>query len=409
MLAVLSFLITLLAYPLVLGFAIRHNVVDNPNARKIQRVPVPVMGGTAVLLGLALALVCEFFMMGRDVRILQLLCFLFPMYLTGFWDDLRDISASLRLMIQLLTIWAMILVTGVEINDFHGLFGLHEVPAEVSVPLSLIAGVGIINAVNLIDGIDGYCSTYGMMACLCFAVIFRMAGDITLYWIALAAIGALLPFFFHNVFGRKSKMFMGDGGSMMLGTLLSAFVFYALSSNSPCKAVFDTRGLSLVALSLAILAVPVFDTLKVMVYRMLRGRSPFLPDMTHLHHLFIELNFTHLATSAILVFCNVAIIGALLLSWKLGASMNLQVWIVVGLSLLFTWCFYFLMEAEHQKNEGEGSEFFRHCLEGGKRTNITNSSVWIGIMKLMDSRLLSGNTGNEQLEEDSQEKPDPRI
>ena len=232
MLAVLSFLITLLAYPLVLGFAIRHNVVDNPNARKIQRVPVPVMGGTAVLLGLALALVCEFFMMGRDVRILQLLCFLFPMYLTGFWDDLRDISASLRLMIQLLTIWAMILVTGVEINDFHGLFGLHEVPAEVSVPLSLIAGVGIINAVNLIDGIDGYCSTYGMMACLCFAVIFRMAGDITLYWIALAAIGALLPFFFHNVLGRKSKMFMGDGGSMMLGTLLSAFVFYALSSYS---------------------------------------------------------------------------------------------------------------------------------------------------------------------------------
>ena len=405
----LAFLLTLLAYPLVLGFAIRHNVVDNPNARKLQRVPVPVMGGTAVFFGLAAALLCGYFFQGRDVRILQLLCILLVMYITGVWDDIKDISPTLRLLIQIMTVWAMILVLGVEINDFHGLFGLHEVSLEVSIPLSLITGVGIMNAVNLIDGIDGYCSTYGIMACICFAVIFHISGDVTLYHIALVAIGALVPFFFHNVFGRSSKMFLGDGGSMMLGTLLTAFVFYTLSANSPCKTAFDSRGLSLVALCLAILAVPVFDTLKVMVYRLVRGRSPFLPDMTHLHHLFIELNFTHLATAAILVFCNLSIVGILLLSWQLGASMNMQVWIVALLSLLFTWLFYFAMEAEHQKNEGEGSLFFQRCQEGGKRTNITNSSAWIFITKMMDSRFLSGHTAATQAEEPDNERPDPRI
>jgi len=300
------------------------------------------------------------------------------------------------------------LLLGVEINDFHGLWGLQEIEDVVSIPLSLIAGVGIMNAINLIDGVDGYCSTYGVMACIFFAIIFYYAGDMTMFTLALIAIGALIPFFFHNVFGKTSKMFLGDGGSLMLGTLLAIFTFSVLSKNSPCAQYLDD-GISLVALVLAILAVPVFDTLKVMIFRVAKGHSPFHPDKTHLHHLFIELNYSHLATSGIIVTVNALIIGICALSWQLGASIDLQVYIVIFCSLLFTWGFYFFMQHEHRKNDGYGSAFFQNACQRGNATNFTNGNVWKFLRRVVDSRLLGGKAAIQQESPAKQPRPDPRI
>ena len=402
-----AFLVTTLVYPHVLSFAINHHIVDNPNARKLQRVPVPVMGGTTVFIGLLVAVIVGY-AFAPNLEVIKIMALLMVMYLLGVWDDVKDVSAAFRFAAEMFVVWMMMLLLGVEVNDFHGLWGLYEIEDVVSIPLSLIAGVGIMNAINLIDGVDGYCSTYGVMACICFAIIFYYAGDMNMFALALIAIGALIPFFFHNVFGKTSKMFLGDGGSLMLGTLLTIFTFSVMSKDSPCAQYADD-GVSLVALALAILAVPVFDTLKVMIFRVINGRSPFHPDKTHLHHLFIELNYSHLATSAIIVTVNALIIVACFVSWRLGATIDWQVYIVIVCSLLFTWGYYFFMEHEHRKNDGEGSAVFQRACNRGLATNFTSGVVWQFLRRVVDSRILGGKAAIEQEAPKDSVRPDPRI
>lgn len=415
-LMVIAFVVTNLVYPHVLGFARRHNVVDNPNARKLQRVPVPVMGGTTVFIGLLVTAIVGCIAL-RSFEVFKVLGLLAVMYAIGTWDDVKDVPASLRFVVELVVVWAIILVFDIEINDFHGLWGINRIPESISIPLSLIAGVGIINGVNLIDGVDGYCSSYGVMACVAFAVIFLHAEDMMMFTLALIAIGAIIPFFFHNVFGVRSKMFLGDGGSLMLGTLLTMFTFNSLDSASPCAAYARHDGLSMVALMLAILAVPVFDTLKVMIYRIARGTSPFSPDKTHLHHLFIEMGFSHLATSGIIVFCNALIVALLTVCWQLEMPVNGQFYVVVAVSILFTSGLYFFMERHKRKNDGEGSEFYRRLCKHGKATNITTTAFWVFLRKIMDGRFLGGrrvasdgaDAIDTALAEDNPTGMDPRI
>lgn len=403
-----AFLVTTLVYPYVLQFARRHNMVDNPNARKLQRVPVPLMGGTTVFIGLFVAVVAACFFMW-DVRLPEILALLLVMYALGVWDDAKDVSPALRFAVEILVVWLIIIILGVEINDFHGLWGIRAVPDIISVPLSIVAGVGIMNAVNLIDGVDGYCSSFGMMACIVFGIVFYYAGDMVMFTIALISIGALLPFFFHNVFGKTSKMFLGDGGSLMLGTLLTLFTFSTLASDSPC-AQYSDDGISLVALCLAVLAVPVFDTLKVMIFRVARGQSPFHPDKTHLHHLFIELGYTHLATSAIIVATNAMIIVVLAVAWLLGASINLQVYIVILLALLVTWGFYFFMEAQHRRNHGRGTKLYHRWSVRGERRHAELAPLWWFLRRVVDSRFLGGTPPPRPATQDQKPtKIDPRI
>lgn len=380
-----SFIVATLIYPYVLSFAKKHGIVDNPSVRKLQRVPVPVMGGTTAFIGMIAAVVVGFVVV-PDERLLKIMGLLAFMYIIGLWDDIKDISAAFRFILELLVVWLVMWSLGLEINNLHGLWGIYQMPEVISVPLSLVAGVGIMNAINLIDGVDGYCSMYSMIACAAFAVIFFYAGDMSMFTLALIAIGALIPFFFHNVFGKLSKMFMGDSGSLMLGILFAIFVFNVLSLD-PQSVFFDDIGLSLPAVVLAILAVPVFDTLKVMIFRVKRGVSPFHPDKTHLHHLFIDMNFSHLLTSGVIVFANLLMILFLLVGWRLGLSMDGQLYLVIAMALLFTWGFYFWMIHEHQKNGGDGSELWKKWSEHAKATNISSTVIWKLIQRIADSKL----------------------
>lgn len=384
-----AFVVTNVAYPFVLAIARRYGIVDNPSARKLQRRPVPVMGGGAVFIGLLAATIVGLFFLPGE-RILKLTALLTVVFVIGVWDDIKDISAEFRFLVELVLVWAMILLLGIQINDFHGFLGIHELPEAVSVPFSLIAGVGIINAINLIDGVDGYCSTFGMMACSVFAIVFWKVGAIPLLALSLITIGALLPFFFHNVFGKTSKMFLGDGGSLMLGMVLTFFTFITLTAGAPVSVAFEDTGLSLPALCLAVLAVPVFDTLKVMTIRLYKRQSPFHPDKNHLHHLYIEMNYSHMSTSAIIVLSDIAIVGLLQLSWLLGAGATLQVLLVMTAALMYTWAFYFFMEGQRRKNDGEGSAFWKRTCKRAQKWSFTTMPISRFIRKIVDSRALGG-------------------
>lgn len=385
---------SLSVFPWALKFARRHGIVDNPNARKLQRVPVPVFGGVVVYSGIIMGGLVLSLFMWNWVMVYGLIGMTIMMMI-GMWDDLKDISATLRFLIEIALVSAFIALTGVYIDDFHGLWGINALEPWFAIPFSVFVGVGIINAVNLIDGVDGYSSGYGMMACACFGICYWTVWSPTMVCMTLVVIGSLLPFFMHNVFGAKSKMFIGDGGTLMLGVWMAVCTFYALSSTQQCDKLAD-QGLSLTGFVLAVLCIPVFDTLRVMTMRILRGKSPFSPDKTHLHHLFIDMGFSHLGAALFIIFINFMVVLIWLGLWKLGASVDVQTIVVAIMGFLLTFGFYKLMK--RQQNGGpvdeegypQGTALWHMMYKVGNWTHRENKRSWRILRYIVDGPLMGG-------------------
>lgn len=392
--ALTAMLVSILVYPLGLHYARRHNIVDNPGARKLQRVPIPVFGGVVVYSGIVAGNLYLSLMIESPVMSWTMLA-MTVMLVIGTWDDIKDLPPTGRLLVELLVVGGFILATGNIINNFHGLWGIHELPAYVSIPLSLLAGVGIINAVNLIDGVDGYASGYGMMACLFFGIMFWTVWSPRIVCMNFIVMGALLPFFMHNVFGVKSKMFIGDGGTLMLGTLMAVLVFCALTGETrSCR--LETINVGMLAFTLAVLCIPVFDTLRVMTARIVRGNSPFHPDKTHLHHLFVDMGFSHLGAALFILMLNVGVVLIWFISWKMGASIDVQTYVVVALGVLVTFGFYKLMRCQQNggpKDEDgfpQGTRLWHLMCRLGWHTHREDKRMWRTMRYLMDGPLYGG-------------------
>ena len=387
--AILSLSVTTVVYPFVLRYALRHQIVDNPNARKIHRQPVPVMGGVAVYAGILAGCLAMYFLISK-ASIHWSLMAMTTMLVLGVWDDMKNLPAILRLFIQFGIVGAYMLFTDHYIHNFYGLFGIHEISQWVGIPLTLVGGVGTINAINMIDGIDGYSSGYGIMACTCFAVLFGILGPSV--WASLAVIvtSALIPFFFHNVFGVKSKMFIGDGGTMMLGFLMAILAIGAMSMRRGPE--LEAKGIGVMAMTLAILCIPIFDTLRVMTARMLRGRSPFKPDKTHLHHLFIDMGFSHLRASTYILSMNLIVIIVWLLLWQCGASINTQTCVVILMGLTVTVGFYKLMRwQQHSGPIGDdglpqGTPLWHAFCRIGMKSRKEKGKIWLTLRRIVDDK-----------------------
>ena len=385
--ALLSLTVTTVVYPIVLRYALRHKIVDNPDARKLHRMPVPVMGGVAVYAGILAGCLAMFFLVPRASISWSILA-ITTMLVLGVWDDIKSLPAVLRLIVQFGIVGAYMAFTGYYVDSFFGLFGIHEISPWFGIPLSLVAGVGTINAINMIDGVDGYSSGHGVMASGSFAVLFIAVNQPVFSCLTVIVASALVPFFFHNVFGKKSKMFIGDGGTMMLGVLMTIFELGAVSLRRSSH--LEEQGVGLLAMILAILCVPVFDTLRVMTARMARGRSPFKPDKSHLHHLFIDMGFSHLGAAVSILSINFAVILIWLLLWLGGASINTQTCVVILLGVTVTFGFYKLMRwQQHSGPIGDdgnpqGTALWHAFCRIGNWSHIEKRAIWHFLQKVVD-------------------------
>lgn len=376
--AFLALLGTLWVHPKVLKISIMKNLVDNPDARKLQRNPVPVMGGIAVFFGIVIG-ICSSQMMFNNPNVFMLVAAMLIMLYTGTIDDIISLSPTTRFIIEILVVLWMMYINKSSIDCFWGLWGIGTIPQWISYPLTVFASVGIINAINLIDGVNGLSSGFCFMASVMFATIFYTTGNTVMTIIAASAAGAIIPFFFHNVFGYKTRMFIGDGGTLVIGMMMSMFAISILGQNSVC-ADYAESGLSLVAMTLAILAIPVFDTLRVMTSRIIRGTSPFHPDKTHLHHLFIELGFSHAGTTMSILTLNFLVVTTWFISYKLGAAIEVQLYIVIALSILTTFVFYAYASKKMQK-QGKTLVFFRRL---AKIMNFEKKGFWLSLQNMID-------------------------
>lgn len=387
-----AMLTSALVFPFALRFALKHDIVDKPNARKLQRSPVPVFGGVVVYSGiLAGGLVLLFFF--RSPMLAWILFSVALMMVIGTWDDINGLPAFVRLLVEVLLVGGFIATTGIYIDNLHGLWGVYEMDPLYAIPISIFAGVGTINAINMIDGVDGYSSGYAMLACLCFAFAFHSAWTPGMVCLTLIAGGALLPFFMHNVFGARSRMFIGDGGTLMLGMLLTSLAFSALSSKVGLGPLED-QNVCIPALVIGVGCIPLFDAVRVMFVRMIHGKSPLKADKSHLHHLFIDMGFSHLGAAMFIIQMNIIVLIGLWLAWYLGASMDLQLYVVVAMALIVTAGVYSLMR--WQQNGGpvdeegypQGTKLWHLLCRLGEWTHKENKRTWRMMRFIMDYPLL---------------------
>ena len=359
-----------MVYRHVLRICIEKDITDKPCSRKLQQAPVPVLGGVAVFVGMLAAMIVGGIVSGIS-GLYPVVCIMTLMLCVGVTDDILGLTPVSRIAVEVAAVLALIYTTGCCIDDFHGLWGIGRLPGWFALCLTVFAGVGIINSVNLIDGVNGLCSGYCIFACTAFGVYSFLSGDSQTAMLAAVCIGALLPFLCHNVFGQTSKMFIGNGGTLLMGMVMVYFVI---------SCIHGAEIPSAIPFTLAVLSIPVFDTVRVMGVRMLKGRSPFSPDKGHLHHLLFSMHFSHVGTTLTEIILGATVTAVWWVSESLGASAEVQLYIVVILGFCFTSGIYGLVEwiRTHRPR------LFAALCRLGDRTHFGHSRWWMKIRGVLD-------------------------
>lgn len=299
------------AIPRIVIIAKIKRLFDKTSSRKVHKGAIPRLGGLSffpvALFSFAFVLGLRYYYgydIALDLQIDLLTEFLFVLagmqilYFVGMADDLIEVGYRNKFVAQIFAAVCLVFA-GVTVFDLQGIFGVHRLPFALDAVLTVILVVLTVNAFNLIDGVDGLCSGLGTIILSTLGIFFICYGLYVYAMFAFGMVGVLIAFFQYNVLGTRLKVFMGDTGSLTLGYMI---VFLGLKFANLENTTFISTGLdSSMAILLGLLFVPVFDTCRVFVSRISRGKSPFFPDKNHVHHKLLRLNRTHLQSTGILL------------------------------------------------------------------------------------------------------------
>jgi UDP-GlcNAc:undecaprenyl-phosphate/decaprenyl-phosphate GlcNAc-1-phosphate transferase len=275
---VLAMIVTMAWLPLLVRLGARWLIVDQPGERKVHSIPIPRVGGVAMALGVFIAVVLTVNLQMQDRWFLAAAAVL---VIFGVLDDRFDLDYRIKLLGQLLAVGMVVIAGDVQIHTVT-LDDRVMLPAWISLPLTVLFLVGVTNAINLADGLDGLAGGTTFL-CLCAVALLSSVGDQGAGTaLGLAFAGAVLGFLRFNTY--PASVFMGDAGSQLLG-----FTIGVLSVRATQGATSQVSA----AIPVLLLALPILDTLSVMVQRVSEGRSPFSPDKNHIHHKLLALGFGH--------------------------------------------------------------------------------------------------------------------
>lgn len=334
LIGLVSFALGLLGMPIIIRIAKAKGFVVRPNKRMSHTGEVPNVGGLNICFSFMLTyMLFEFNQMSQSQFFL---IGLFAIMSVGFIDDVLVLTPMAKLFGETLAGLALIGFADLRITHLHGLFGITEIGIIPSYLISLLILIAIINAVNLIDGIDGLASGLGILYCLFFATYFGLVGDKSWSILGICMIGALAVFFIYNVFGHREKIFMGDSGSLLLGYLLTAFVFHFCEINAYHEVPEALHMNAAPAVAICVLTVPIFDTIRVSLTRIKQHRSPFLPDKNHIHHLLLRTGLNHIQTTCVLLTTSVVFIGLAILgrNWNMWALLIADFGLATALTMV---------------------------------------------------------------------------
>jgi len=341
----ISVLITSLAIPSIIHVArARHLYDDLGHFRKQHDHGIPRVGGIAIFVSFTITSLL-FSMTDKSLPINYLLTACIILFAVGLKDDLSGVNSRTKFLIQFVVAAILVLFGDIRLTSMYGVFGIHDLPYWPSAMFSIMTIILIVNAFNLIDGIDGLAATTGIVANGCFAALFIYTHQYQLAAVSLAMVGAILGFLKFNI--TPAKIFMGDTGSLLIGliSVVMAIKFIELnkftSANTP-------EVYSAPALTVAILIGPIFDTLRVFILRLSTGVSPFTADRNHIHHRMLKLGFNHLQTTLILAGLNVLCIAMVIFFQGYGNSVLLG--LILATCLLFNWTITFLIRSRERES-----------------------------------------------------------
>jgi UDP-GlcNAc:undecaprenyl-phosphate/decaprenyl-phosphate GlcNAc-1-phosphate transferase len=275
---IVAMFITMVLIPPLMKVALRWSFLDIPDARKVHSLPIPRIGGVAMVVGA----VAPILLWGEQSR--EVIAFLLGVgviLIFGVWDDRRSLNYRYKFLGQLIAVGVVIFYGNVVIKYVPG-FGLDPIPYAASVPLTFFALLGITNAINLADGLDGLAGGTTFMSIAGLSLLAYISGDGSVLLLAAAVMGAVVGFLRFNTY--PARVFMGDAGSQFLGFTAGVLVILLTQRGNPALSP---------AMPLLLLGLPILDTFVVMTQRLLDGRSPFSPDRNHLHHKLLSLGYDH--------------------------------------------------------------------------------------------------------------------
>ena len=324
-----SFVIAVFAIPSIIYVAHLKNLLDEPNFRAVHTNLTPRLGGMAIFAGFMSAVT----IFGEvNPQIQRLLASTLILFFIGLKDDISSVSAFKKFFVQILATGIVMFLGDIKINDFQGFLGIHHIDDRFAYAFTFLVIVGLINAFNLIDGLDGLAGSLILIASTAFGFFFFKYGGTTYAPFALVAfclMGGILGFLRYNF--HKAIIFMGDTGSLVCGMIVSVmaieFVQMKTVESAPSIAV-------------AILIIPVFDTARVFTKRIFNGKSPFSPDKNHVHHILIRNGLSQIQTVVLLSAINILTILIAIFWANKGDSYML--WFFMVYFLVFLLVFEYL-------------------------------------------------------------------
>tara|TARA_B100000795_G_scaffold75207_1_gene53433 strand:- start:1921 stop:3006 length:1086 start_codon:yes stop_codon:yes gene_type:complete len=320
-----SFLVAKATIPILSKRSIWLGLIDKPNARKIHKNPIPLIGGIAILTGVLFGLMLSQTAQVLIINHLAAVGSTLAIFLIGLWDDRSALSPKIRLVIQCSAAIGISL-SGIRIESLYGIFGIEILPIYMQHLITIVIIAGVTNAFNLVDGIDGLAGSLALLNVSILAILFIIIGNYGAAFIFIAFIGALIPFLMAN--NHPARIFMGDGGSMVLGFFTALSGIYFIQENTIQQTV--PASLSVLLIS-AILIIPVVDALRVFIGRFAKGSSIFTPDKSHLHHLILYFGINHFLVTNSILFIELLIVGSTILLFQFYSITAIFILLFTGL------------------------------------------------------------------------------
>jgi len=347
----LSCTVTIYAIPSLIKLAYQKRLFDDPalEERKIHKYRTPNLGGIAVLTSFAFtSCLCI------SGNLLPYANYVFAsgllIFLVGLKDDLAALNPYKKFVAQAITAFIVVYFADIRLSSLYGIFGVHEIHPVISYPFSTLLIVFIINAFNLIDGINGLLGSVSLIVGLTFGWLFFRMEEFGLALLAISMAGAVLGFLRYNA--GKARIFMGDAGAYTIGFIISvlAIQFIELNKFPSYTGTGDSPFQSVPAVTMAILIVPILDTLRVIVIRLVQGKSPFIADRNHLHHRLLDTGMNHTQATLVLSGFNFLMIGTALTFQHIG---TIELLLLIALTALLLNTMLWLYDVRKALSHGQ--------------------------------------------------------
>lgn len=327
-----SLTLSFLSIPAIIRISKVKHLFDEPDARKCHKSKIPTLGGIAIFGAMIFSL--TFWSDQVLIRELQyILASLMVLFYVGVKDDLLNIRAYKKLIVQIVASFIIVHFAGIRLYSFFGLFGIYDLDIVSSYLISIFTITSLTNALNLIDGVDGLAGSIGILVSLVFGVWFSCVQSYQYAILSFTMMGALIGFIYYN--WSPAKIFMGDTGSLIVGFVSAILAIKFIEINRHMDREADFKVISVPVVTISILIIPIFDTIRIFSIRILNGRSPFSPDRNHIHHLLLDRGMNHSQTVLTLLGVN---IGMIILSYFLQGRIvgELLLLIVAAVPFLLT-------------------------------------------------------------------------